>query len=105
MLLLFTATVATATEGFHRWMLELENEKLGLSVQAMHLLPLVPYLKAHANGHNIVGQKHATLLGPTCCIRLHGMLVLVASCCYLLDFVMCSLKPVKLLVQHISFVL
>ena len=47
-------------------------------------------LKARANGRNIVGQQHAILLGPTCCVRLHGattMLVLVAY----------SLKPVKFL--------
>ena len=40
-------------------------------------------LKAHANGRNIVGQQHATLLGPTCFIRLHGtttMLALVGTC-------------------------
>ena len=37
--------------------------------------------KAHASAHNIVDQQHATLLGPTCCVRLRGtttMLVLVA---------------------------
>ena len=36
--------------------------------------------KAHASAH-IVDQQHATLLGPTCCVRLRGtttMLVLVA---------------------------
>ena len=41
-------------------------------------------IKAHANGRNIVGQQHATLLGPTCCVRLHGtttMLGLVGNCC------------------------
>ena len=46
--------------------------------------------KAHANGRNIVGQEHATLLGPTCCVRLHRtttMLALVAYC----------LKPVNFL--------
>ena len=40
--------------------------------------------KAHANGRNIVGQQHATLLGPTCCVRLHGattMLALAGTCC------------------------
>ena len=54
-------------------------------------------LKAHANGPNIVGQQHPTLLGPT-------MLWLVASVCMepqqcwlLLALVAYSLKPVKLL--------
>ena len=29
-------------------------------------------------------QQHATLMGPTCCVRLHGtttMLALVGTCC------------------------
>ena len=41
-------------------------------------------LKAHANGRNILGQQHATLLGPTCCVRLYGittMLALVGTGC------------------------
>ena len=45
---------------------------------------------AHANGHNIVGQQHATLLGPTCSVRLHGTTTMLAIVAY-------SLKPVKLL--------
>ena len=52
---------------------------------------------AHANGPNIVGQQHPTLLGPT-------MLWLVASVCmepqqcwHLLALAGYSLKPVKLL--------
>ena len=36
------------------------------------------------------GQQHATLLGPTCCIRLHGTTTMLALVAY-------SLKPVKLL--------
>ena len=54
------------------------------------LQQLLVDLKVLANGRNIVGQQHATLMGPTCCVRLHGattMLALVAHC----------LKPVKLL--------
>ena len=54
-------------------------------------------LKAHANGLNIVGRQHPTLLGPT-------MLWLDASVCmepqqywHLLALVAYSLKPVKLL--------
>ena len=38
----------------------------------------------HAKGRNIVGQQHATLLGPTCFIRLHRtttMLALVGTRC------------------------
>ena len=31
-------------------------------------------VKAYANGwFNSVGQQHAALLGPTCCVRLHGI--------------------------------
>ena len=39
---------------------------------------------------NSVGQQHATLLGPTCCDRLHGTTTMLALVAY-------SLKPVKLL--------
>ena len=35
-------------------------------------------VKAHKNGRNIVGQQHATLLGPTCCVRLHGTTTMLA---------------------------
>ena len=45
------------------------------------LLPI----KARANARNIVGQQDATLLGPTCCERLHTMLRVVATCWKLLD--------------------
>ena len=37
-------------------------------------------LKARANARNSVGQQDATLLGPTCCERLHTMLCVVATC-------------------------
>ena len=37
--------------------------------------------KARANVRNIVGQQDATLLGATCCERLHTMLCVVACCC------------------------
>ena len=53
-------------------------------------------LKARANARNIVGQQDATLLGPTCCERLHTMLCVVACCCDLLGGVGWSLKLVKL---------
>ena len=46
-------------------------------------------VKAHANGRNIVGQQHATLLGPTCCVRLQGTTTMLALVAY-------SLKTVKL---------
>ena len=44
-------------------------------------------VKARANACNIVGQQDATvtLLGPTCCERLHTMLCVVATCWKLLD--------------------
>ena len=42
-------------------------------------------VKARANARNIVGQQDATLLGPTCCERLHTMLCVVATCWKLLD--------------------
>ena len=41
-------------------------------------------LKTHTNGRNIVGQQHATLLVPTCCVRFHRtttMLALVGTSC------------------------
>ena len=51
----------------------------------------IPRIKAHdANGRNIVGQQHATLLGLTCCVRLHGTTTMLALVAY-------GLKPVKLL--------
>ena len=40
-------------------------------------------IKAHANRRNIVGQQHATLLGSTCCVRLHGNHNNVGTCCVL----------------------
>ena len=49
-------------------------------------------VKAHANGRNIVGQQRSTLLGLTCCVRLHGTATVLA-------LVACSLRPVKLLGQ------
>ena len=52
--------------------------------------PLPVCFKAHANGRNIVDQQHATLLGPTCCVRLHGTTTMLALVAY-------SLEPVKLL--------
>ena len=58
-------------------------------------------LKAHANVHNIVGQQDATLLGPTCCERLHTMLCVVVCCCDLLEVVGWSLKLVKLQSQQV----
>ena len=45
----------------------------------------------YANGRNIVGQHHTTLLGLTCCVRLHGTTTVLAA------LVAYSLKPVKLL--------
>ena len=42
-------------------------------------------LRARANARKIVGQQDATLLGPTCCERLHTMLCVVATCWKLLD--------------------
>ena len=51
-------------------------------------------VKAHANGRSIVGHQHATLLGQTCCVRLHGTTTMLA-------LVACSLKPIKLLGPYI----
>ena len=58
-------------------------------------------LKARANARNIVGQQDATLLGPTCCERLHTMLYVVACCCDLLEVAGWSLKLVKLQSQQV----
>ena len=58
-------------------------------------------VKARGNARNIVGQQDATLLGPTCCERLHTMLCVIACCCDLLEVVGCSLKLVKLQSQQV----
>ena len=39
---------------------------------------LLTTLKAHANGRNIVGKQHTTLLGPTRCVHLHGTTTMLA---------------------------
>ena len=57
---------------------------------ARHFAKLFPHVqwalkKARANARNIVGQQDATLLGATCCERLHTMLCVVATCWKLLD--------------------
>ena len=46
--------------------------------------------KTHANRPSIVCQQYATLLDPTCCVRLHGTTTMFA-------LVVSSLRPVKLL--------
>ena len=48
-------------------------------------------VEVHANGRNIVGQQHSTLLGPTCCVRLRGTTTML----HLLALVAYSSKPVK----------
>ena len=50
-------------------------------------LMIMVMIKAHANARNTVGQQDATLLGPTCCERLHTMLCAVVCCCDLLEVV------------------
>ena len=37
-------------------------------------------LKSRANGRNIVGQQLPTLLGVTCCVRLHTLFYIVVCC-------------------------
>ena len=46
-------------------------------------------------------QTLATLLGPTCCERLHTTLCVVGCCCDLLEVVGWSLKLVKLQSQQV----
>ena len=48
----------------------------------IQLAELEENVKARADARNIVGQQDATLLGPTCCERLHTMLCVVDCCCY-----------------------
>ena len=63
----------------------------------MNILGRSRSLKAHANGRKIVGQQHATLLRPTCRVRLHGttaMLVLVGTCCVSFEAVK-AFRPVQ----------
>ena len=52
-------------------------------------------VKAHANGLNIVGQRHATLLGPT--EHVASVCMEQQQCWHLLALVAYSLKPAKLL--------
>ena len=54
-------------------------------------------IKAHANGPNIVGQQHPTLLGPTMLWFLASVCMEPQQCWHLLAFLSYSLKPVKLL--------
>ena len=59
------------------------NPSLSQIIFSPHITEML-ILKAYANGRNIVCQQHATLLSPTCCVRLHGtitMLALVGTCC------------------------
>ena len=54
-------------------------------------------LKALANGPNIVGQQHPSLLGPTMLCLVASVCMEPQQCCHLLALVAYSLKPVKLL--------
>ena len=54
-------------------------------------------VKPHGNERNIVGQRLQTLLGVTCCVRLHTLFHVVT----LLRVVAQSLKPVKLFSQQL----
>ena len=38
-------------------------------------------VKPRANGGNIVGQQHPTLLDATCCVRLYTLLLVVGCYC------------------------
>ena len=67
--------------------LMLNDDKTKFIVLASRHLLKKAALKARANARNIVGQQDATLLGPTCCERLHNMLCVVATCWKLLDVV------------------
>ena len=44
----------------------------------LRIHPLHESVKAHTNGRNIVGQQQETLLGPTCCVGLHGTTTMLA---------------------------
>ena len=55
---------------------------------------VVTIFTVHANGRKTVDQRHATLLGPTCCVRLHGTTTMLALVVY-------SLKPLKLLAKQV----
>ena len=58
---------------------------------------IVRFFKAHANGRNIVGRQHPTLLGPTKLSLVATICMEPQQCWHLLALVAYSLKPVKLL--------
>ena len=55
--------------------------KIGFGDAILEISPAF-FLKTHANGRDIVGQQHATLLGPTCWVRLHGTTTMLALVAY-----------------------
>ena len=54
----------------------------------------------HANGRNIVGQQHPTMLGVvgTCCVRLHGPFIYSTCARLLFDY-----KELGLNADHTDF--
>ena len=54
-----------------------------ISLRLSNVMPTCTCTFAYANGCNIVGQQHATLLGLTFCVHLHvttTVLALVRTC-------------------------
>ena len=54
------------------------NERTLMLTALLRIHPLHESVKAHTNGRNIVGQQQETLLGPTCCVGLHGTTTMLA---------------------------
>ena len=73
--------------------LEVSEESSCLFKPVTRFFLLFCQVNPPANGHNFPGQQLPTLLDDTCCVRLYTLLHVLARAQ--------SLKPVKLLSQHL----
>ena len=55
-----------------------------MEVNNNQYMSLVGRIRLRANGGNIVVHQLPTLLGVTCCVRLHTLLYVLRCCCVLL---------------------
>ena len=61
------------------------HQRKTITINANSLLIITSWsVKVRANGRNITVQQLPTLLGVTCCVRLHTLLHVVACCWELL---------------------
>ena len=87
------AGILFAPQGITDNRLEVSGESSCLFKPVTHFFLLFCQVKPCAKGHNFPGQQLPTLLDDTCCVRLYTLLHVVARAQ--------SLKPVKLLSQHL----